>query len=298
MNPWKSAGAITAVAILASSLANAQAAVKKPLFAEKWIDATHGPEREMQVQRVDADTFVIRQSIKTNFEGPFLYLFFGTDKALLLDTGAGGLKIRPTIDGIIAKWLADKGRKSIPLVVAHTHAHGDHIAGDGEFAGSPDVTVVGHKPEDVATFFKIKSWPTEIVPFDLGGRILQIIPSPGHEPAEITVYDPETRFLQMGDELYPGRLYVSASQFETYRDTIDRVVNFSKSVSVSWVMGNHIEMTQTPGRDYPMHTPSHPNEHALELPYARLLELQASLHKVTGPQLDVHKDFIVYPLPM
>jgi hydroxyacylglutathione hydrolase len=294
---WRDVGGIAVAAVLMNAATHAETA-KKPLFAEKWIDAAHGAEPEMQVQRVDADTFVIRQSIKTNFEGPFLYLLFGTDRALLLDTGAGGLKVRPTIDGVIAKWLAEKGRKSIPLVVAHTHAHGDHIAGDGEFAGDPNVTVVGHKPEDVAAFFAIKSWPTEIVPFDLGGRVLQIIPSPGHEPAEITVYDPETKFLQMGDELYPGRLYVSGGQFETYRDTIDRVVNFSKSHPVSWVMGNHIEMTRTPGRDYPMHTPSHPNEHPLELPYACLLELQASLHKMTGVQLDVHKDFIVYPVPM
>ena len=294
---WKDAGSVAVAVMLVSATARAEPA-KKPLFAEKWIDAAHGAEPEMQVQRVDADTFVIRQSIKTNFEGPFLYLFFGTDKVLLLDTGAGGLKIRPTIDGVIAKWLAEKGRKSIPLVVAHTHAHGDHIAGDGEFAGDPNVTVVGHKPDDVAAFFAIKSWPTEIVPFDLGGRVLQIIPSPGHEPAEITVYDPETKFLQMGDELYPGRLYVSGGQFETYRDTIDRVVTFTKSHPVSWVMGNHIEMTRTPERDYPMHTPSHPNEHPLELPYACLLELQASLHKMTGVQLDIHKDFIVYPTPM
>ena len=102
----------------------------------------------------------------------------------------------------------------------------------------------------------------------------------------------------MGDELYPGRLYVSAGNFETLRDTVDRVVTFTKTHPVSWVMGNHIEMTATPSRDYPMHTPSHPNEHPLELPYARLLELQASLHKMTGAQLDVHKDFILYPTPM
>jgi hydroxyacylglutathione hydrolase len=297
MKYFVTACALVSAVTLAGALAQAEPA-KKALFAEKWIDAAHGKEPEMQVQRVDANSFVIRQSVETNIEGPFLYLFFGTDKALLLDTGAGGLMIRPTIDGLIAKWLAEKGRQSIPLVVAHTHAHDDHIAGDPEFAGDPNVTVVGHKPEDVAAFFKIKSWPTEIVPFDLGGRVLEIIPSPGHEPAEITVYDPETKFLQMGDELYPGRLYVPANAFQTYRDTIDRIVKFSKPLGISWIMGNHIEMTTTPERDYPMHATSHPNEHALELPYARLLELQAAVHKMTGPQLDVHKDFIVYPLPM
>jgi len=297
MQHWKSLGMAAVVAILVGATAQAEPAKKSP-FAEKWIDAAHGPEPEMQVQQVDANSFVIRQSIKTNIEGPFLYLFFGNDKALLLDTGAGGLKIRPTIDGVIAKWLAAKGKTSIPLVIAHTHAHGDHIAGDVEFAGDPNVTVVGHKPEDVAAFFGIKTWPTEIVPFDLGGRVLTIIPSPGHEPAEITVYDPETRFLQMGDELYPGRLYVSGDNFEAFRDTVDRIVTFTKTHPVSWVMGNHIEMTTTPRRDYPMHAPSHPNEHKLELPYSCLLELQASMHKMTGAQLDIHKDFILYPTPM
>jgi glyoxylase-like metal-dependent hydrolase (beta-lactamase superfamily II) len=296
MTVWKPAALASAI-VLAGSIAQAEPA-KTRLFAETWIDGAHGAEPQMQVQQVDADTFVIRQSVETNIEAPFLYLFFGKDRALLLDTGAGGLKIRPTIDGVIAKWLAAKGKTSIPLVVAHTHAHGDHIAGDVEFAGDPNVTVVGHKPENVAAFFGIKMWPTEIVPFDLGGRVLTIIPSPGHEPAEITVYDPETKFLQMGDELYPGRLYVAGDDFTTYRDTIDRVVAFTRAHPVSWVMGNHIEMTTTPRRDFPMHAPSHPNEHPLELPYACLLELQASVHKMTGAQLDVHRDFIFYPTPM
>ena len=85
---WKRAGVVAAVAILAGAAAQAEPAKKSP-FAETWIDATHGPEPEMQVQQVDASTFVIRQSIKTNFEGPFLYLFFGNDKALMLDTGQG-----------------------------------------------------------------------------------------------------------------------------------------------------------------------------------------------------------------
>lgn len=267
-------------------------------FHEPWIDATKGPEAEMQVQRYDADTFIIRQSIRTNIEGPFLFLFFGADRALLVDTGAGGLKIRPTTDKIIAQWLGEKGRKSIPLVVAHTHAHGDHIAGDSEFEGSPDVTVVGHAPEQVAAFFKIGSWPEEIVPFDLGGRVLDIIPSPGHERAELTIFDRRTHLLLTGDWLYPGRLYVTSDNFDAFRRSVDRVVKFTRPLKISWLLGNHIEMTRKPGRDFPMHAASHPNEHALELPYARLIELQAAVHRMGDmPLLDVHNEFIVYPLP-
>jgi hypothetical protein len=259
----------------------------KSVFKEQWIAGTKGPEPEMQVQRYDADTFVIRQSVQTNPEAPFLYLLFGTDRALLEDTGAGGLKIRPTIDKIIAEWLAQKGRTSISLVVAHSHSHGDHIAGDGEFAGAPNVTVVGHAPGEVAAFFNIKNWPTDIASFDLGGRVLNIIPTPGHEAAAIMIYDPKTHWL-----------YVKLEAFHSFRDSIDRAAAFTKPLKISWLMGTHIEMTTTPRVDYPIHAASHPKEHVLELPYSRLTDLQNSLdHMGDMPKLDVHADFIFYPLP-
>jgi glyoxylase-like metal-dependent hydrolase (beta-lactamase superfamily II) len=287
----------TAIMLVMGGLSPTQAQTHKPLFAERWNNGVSATEPQMQVQRVDANTFVIRQSLRTNFEGPFLYLFFGKDKVMLLDTGAGGLKIRPTIDGLIAKWLEENGRKSIPLVVAHTHGHGDHIAGDPEFAGDPNITVVGHSPEEVAAFFNIKSWPTDVVPFELGGRTLYVIPSPGHEAAELTIYDPETKFLQMGDGLYPGRLYVTGPNFETYRQSIDRVVAFTRTHPVSWIMGNHIEMTTTPGIDIPIGVPTHPHEHRLELPYSDLLQLQAALHKMRAAQISIHKDYMFYMVP-
>jgi glyoxylase-like metal-dependent hydrolase (beta-lactamase superfamily II) len=269
-----------------------------PPFAEPWIDGTRQPEPELQVQRYNADTYVLRQSIKTNPEGPFIFLFFGTQRVMEVDTGAGGLKIRPTIEQIISQWTRAKGLKSIELVIAHSHAHSDHIAGDSEFADRPDTKIVGHSSAQVAEFFRIHSWPDDIEPFDLGGRVLDIIPSPGHEPAEISVFDRETRLLLMGDELYPGRLYVQLNDFDSYRKSIERIVSFTRTRHVSWILGNHIEMTQTPGHDYAIHAPSHPAEHKLELPYARLLELNAALSKMgEQPKLDVHPDFIFYPLP-
>jgi glyoxylase-like metal-dependent hydrolase (beta-lactamase superfamily II) len=297
MTAVKIRGAAVIIVALLSGFAQSAGARGSP-FAESWIDAAHGSEPQMQVRRYDDDTYILRQSIKTNVEGPFLYLFFGTTRVLQIDTGAGGLKIRPTVDKIIQERLEAKGLKSIQLVVAHSHSHGDHIAGDEEFTGRPDTTVVGHGPEQVAAFFEIHSWPDETAAFDLGGRVLDIIPAPGHEPAEISVFDRRTHLLLTGDELYPGRLYVPTVEFATYRRSIDRIVNFTRSRRVSWVLGCHIEMTRKPGRDYPFHAASHPFEHRLELPYASLLELDAALHKMGDqPQLDVHRDFIIYPLP-
>jgi glyoxylase-like metal-dependent hydrolase (beta-lactamase superfamily II) len=296
MRPLRTIAMLLGVFALAVAASAPAAEARGPLF-RPWIDGTL-PEAQMQVQRYDADTFVIRQSIRTNFEGPFLYLFFGRDRALLLDTGAGGLQIRPTIDAVIARWCRQHHRRSIPLVVAHTHGHGDHHQGDAEFAGRPDTVVVGLSARDVAAFFHIAHWPDDVARFDLGGRVLDIIPTPGHQAAHIMVFDERTRLLQTGDALYPGRLYFHTDQFKAYRDSIDRVVAFTRHRHVSHILGNHIEMTLQAGEDYTMEAPNHPDEARLELPYAALLELQAALHAMGDkPVREAHARFIVYPLP-
>ncbi|WP_372784871.1 MBL fold metallo-hydrolase [Phenylobacterium sp.] len=285
-----------ATLIAATLLALPAAASAKPLF-QPWIDGIQAGEPQMQVQRYDADTYVIRQSVKTNFEAPFLYLLFGKDRVLLLDTGAGGLQVRPTIDRVISDWLKAHHRASIPLVVAHSHSHGDHRMGDAEFKDRPDTAIVGWTAPEVAAFFKIADWPHDIVKFDLGGRVLDVIPTPGHHPSHIMIFDEKDRLLLSGDTLYPGRLYVSADQFAAFRDSIDRAVAFTRDRRVSHVLGAHVEMTAAPGKDFPEAAPAHPNERALELPYADLLELQAAVHAMGETAVkDVHNDFIVFPL--
>lgn len=296
---WRRASVAAATTLAMICLSSAMAAEPAP-FSDPWIDGTRD-EPQMQVQRLDEDTYVIRQSLKTNIEAPFIFLFFGTQRVLQIDTGAGGLTIRPTIDKVISDWASAKGIKSLQLVVAHSHAHADHVAGDAEFADRPDTVVVGHAPEQVAAFFKINSWPEDIVPYDIGGRVLDIIPMPGHEAAEIAVFDRRTHVLLTGDALYPGRLYIPTDptdQFDTYRRSVDRVANFTRDLGVTWILGNHIEMTRDSGRDFAMHAATHPKEHVLQLPYARLLELQEAVDKMGDePRLEVHKDFIIYPLP-
>jgi len=281
---------------LALALVASPAAAKSPF--QPWIDGTTASEPQTQTQRYDRDTYVIRQSVKTNFEAPFLYLLFGKDRALLLDTGAGGLKIRPAVDAAIDQWLAEHQRTSIPLVVAHTHGHGDHRQGDAEFRERPDTTVVGLTAPEVASFFKIADWPHDIVDFDLGSRVLKVIPTPGHHPSHIMIYDPRTRLLLSGDTLYPGRLYVPLNMFADFKASIDRVADFTRTHPVKWILGAHVEMTQTPGKDLPDMARSHADEHVLELAPADLKALQASIHRMSDTVVrDVQPDFIVTPVP-
>jgi glyoxylase-like metal-dependent hydrolase (beta-lactamase superfamily II) len=268
-----------------------------PEFAP-WINGTAASEPKIQIQQIDADSFVLRQSVRTNFEAPFLYLLFGTDRALLLDSGAGGLEIRPTVDRLIADWRAKHGGRPIRLVVAHSHGHGDHHAGDGEFRDRADTDVVGLAPQQVAAFFHVADWPRGTGRIDLGGRVLDIVPTPGHEPAHIMVYDARTRLLFSGDMLYPGRLYVPENRFGEFRASADRLATFAATHPIRALLGAHIEMTTTPGEDYPFEAPVHASEHPLPLSPAAIEELrQAVDHTGPKPGVDRHADFIVYPRP-
>lgn len=288
---------IARFAAAALLLAGVPAAAAMPIFRH-WIDGTGTAEPETQLQKIDANTFVLRQSVKTNFEAPFLYLLFGTDRVLLIDSGAGGLKIRPAIDRIIGNWRARHGNRPVHLIVAHSHGHGDHHAGDSEFEGRPDTDVVGLGPAEVAAYFHITDWPNGVGQLDLGHRVLDIIPTPGHQPAHVMYYDARTRLLLSGDMLYPGRLYVPLDQFDAYRASADRLAAFAATHPIRALLGAHIEMTTTPGQDYPMKAAAHPAEHGLALAPSAITELQAATRAAASPPIiDRHADFILYPVP-
>ncbi|MCE9593654.1 MAG: MBL fold metallo-hydrolase [Planctomycetes bacterium] len=264
-----------------------------------WINGANCPtEPAFQIHQFDADTYILRQSMCTDFEGPFLYLFFGTSKVLLLDTGAVAtppVPVYATVKRVIDGWLVAHGQASIDLVVAHTHSHGDHVAGDAQFIGKPNTTVVGTSVAAVQTFFGFTNWPTQAVTYDLGNRVLDVLAIPGHHPAHLAFYDRNTRILQTGDTLYPGRLYIS--DFPAYVASIQRLVDFTALNPVNYVLGNHIEMQNVAGQQFPLGSKFHPNEHVLQLRRKQLLELlNGVLGMQAAPHQEVHDDFIIYPI--
>lgn len=264
-------------------------------FLEPWINGTATSEPQLQVQRYDRDTFVIRQSIRTNFEAPFIYLLFGRERALLLDTGAGNVAIRPTIERIIEERRQTNGGKTISLIVAHTHAHQDHIAGDAEFAGRSDTRVVGTAAAEVARFFELIPWPGRTSVIDLGGRVLDVIAAPGHENSHLMLFDRRTRILLSGDSLYPGRLYYKRADLPIYRASMKRVVTALRGRKIGWIMGAHIELNKA-GSQFPAKATVHPDERRLELPATALPTLLDRLNQ-TSEQSDALStgEFVLYP---
>ena len=79
--------------------------------------------------------------------------------------------------------------------------------------------------------------------------------------------------------------------------SIERLVKFTDNYEVSTILGNHIEMTQTSGIDYPMETIYQPKEHRLPLSLLDLKELSNALTKLGDkPTKEVHNSFIIYPI--
>ena len=238
------------------------------------------------------DFIIIRQSGCTHFEKPFLYLVIGSEEALLVDTGAPGANLRPTIDALL-QGRVTTGGQPLPLLVVHSHGHGDHVAGDGVLAPRPNTRLIAAQASALAQFFGLV-WPTGIAAYDLGNRVIDVVPIPGHESAHIAIYDRRTGILLTGDTLYPGRLYVSSEQ--AYRESIDRLVDFTQSRPVAHVLGAHIEQRRTPFLDYPVGTTHQPEEHVLELGRSHLLELQDTLRQMPGAMVRTwRRDFTVWP---
>jgi len=257
-------------------------------------------EPPIQVHRFDEHTFILRQSKTVDFEAPFLYLFLGNERAVLFDTGTtpdpDRCPLRETVDELIAAWLAAHQRTAYGLVVAHTHGHGDHIAGDAQFGGRPDTTVVGPDRAAVAEFFGIAGWPHQVVPFDLGGRVLEVTGIPGHQDSSIAVLDGWTGFLLTGDTVYPGRLYVQDSA--AFADSLDRLADLARDRVVRQVMGCHIEMSRSPGRDYPRGSTFQPDEPPLQMTVAQLLAVRAAAARVgDSPGVHAFDDFAIVREP-
>lgn len=289
---------VTAVVSGACASSSNQSAMTSALFSEPWISGMDKNEPPLQAQRYDADTFVIRQSLTTSFEAPFMYLIFGEATALLIDTGAGGIDLRTFVDAQIDAWLRSNGREKISLVVMHSHAHGDHTAGDEQFANRADTTVVGHEAQEVADFFGIERWPEATKDFDLGNRVVDIIPTPGHQDSHVMVYDRSTQLLFSGDVLYPGRLYFQCAKADEFKRSIDRVAEFANSSDVRWILGAHIELAQRPGKSFSAKDSARKDERPLEMAPSSIDKVRSALLEM-GEQIRVepHDDFILFPHP-
>lgn len=141
------------------------------------------------------------------------YLVLGSERAMLIDSGFGLDSIKKIVDGLT----------NLPVVLVNTHGHPDHCGGNAEFGRAylhpADNELIKYKSSHASRTEEAAHWgiegaaerlqpdPPETEPledgqeFDLGGRVLRIIHTPGHTVGSVCIFDKQTGALFAGDNI-------------------------------------------------------------------------------------------------
>ncbi len=211
-----------------------------------------------EVYRLDNDVFAIYEPHQ--WQEVISYLILGREKALLFDTGNGIGKISEIVNQLTI----------LPVVVLNSHTHFDHIGGNAEFrdilAMDTDYTrnnVAGYSNElvreEVSEEAICGSLPAEINPetyytqpftvktfikdgykIDLGGRILEVLSTPGHTPDAISLLDLDLGLLWVGDIYYKGPiwLFVPETNLDEFYNSVNRLCNIVPYLSTLYTAHN------------------------------------------------------------
>jgi glyoxylase-like metal-dependent hydrolase (beta-lactamase superfamily II) len=197
------------------------------------------------VYKLENDVFAIYES--QQWQEVISYLIIGKEKALLFDTGNGIGKISGVVNELT----------SLPVLILNSHTHFDHIGGNSEFsdilAMDTDYTRInsggysnelvweevskealcGALPDDInpATYhtpnFKVKKFIRDGYKIDLGGRIFEVLSTPGHTPDAISILESDLGLLWVGDLYYDGPIWLFApeSNLDAYYQSVERLCN-------------------------------------------------------------------------
>jgi glyoxylase-like metal-dependent hydrolase (beta-lactamase superfamily II) len=290
------------VLVLGGALLGASVCAAGTLDQKVWnrgaADCTSNHDPALEVFEFNRNTYILRQNKCIDYEAPFIYVLFGERTVFVQDTGATPepekLPVYATILELVEQHQPATG-EPLRWLITHSHSHGDHKAGDAQFRGRPQVTLVEPTAEGVRGYFGFKNWPSGEARIDLGGRELEVLPIPGHQAESLAVYDTQTGWLLTGDTVYPGRLYVF--DWDAYRASVHRLAEFTRTHRVAAVVGTHIEMSKTAGRDYPMGSTFQPDEAPLPVTVQDLLDLDARLQQAgNSAQKITLPKFIVTPI--
>jgi hydroxyacylglutathione hydrolase len=233
----------------------------------------------LQVHKYNDRTFILRENLCATFEAPFMYLLIGSTKALLIDTGDVADANRMPLANTVMRLLPGSGPSTLPLLVVHTHRHLDHRAGDGQFAHLANVQVVGFDLDSVRRYYNFADWPNGLAQIDLGDRIVDVLPTPGHNETEVSFYDWNTGLFFSGDFLLPGRLLIDNASADLA--SAQRIAAFVKDRRISFVLGGHIEKNDH-GELFDWQSQYHPHEHVLQMTKEDLLALPAAIRSFNG----------------
>lgn len=223
-------------------------ALPRPAWSE--LEPVEQSQDWFEVYEIEEGLFAIYEP--GQFEEVISYLIVGSEGALLFDTGLG--------IGDMKRVVAEL--TDFDPIVVNSHTHYDHVGGNHQFTRiygtDTDYTrenAGGRNHEHVAEFVgegwiwketpegfsreDYRSEPftiTETIDdghvFDLGGRELEVLLTPGHAPDALCLIDRENRLLLTGDTFYPAPLYahLDGSDVHRYRESAERLAALASDV--------------------------------------------------------------------
>lgn len=159
-----------------------------------------------------------------DFDTDKMFLFVGTERALLIDTGYDP-------DGDM-KSLVDTLCRGIPYDVLISHGHPDHVQQANNFIRAGIPVYMNAKDEALLPLFNytILDGYHDIqdgAVFDLGNSVIDLYHVPGHTPGSMIAVERQSGFCFSSDALGSNRLEKPDTgwiQFDTPCCTLDRVL--------------------------------------------------------------------------
>lgn len=258
------------------------------------ISAKANTDVRVQVHRYNEHTFILRQNPAIHWEAPFMYLLMGEERAVLLDAGATEeaeyFPLRQVVDRVINRWQQANNVPKMPLLVLTLGSETSQIAALGQFENRPDTMVVGNDSV-LRSAVLGGDWPSK-GKLDLGGRVLDVLPTPGLDESAISVFDEWSGILFTGNTLYPGRLVIR--DYARYLESLESLADLSRKETLRFVLGGRIEMSAEPGLDYMLRSNYRPNERSLQLTVSDLQDARNIVRLIDGREdIHIHDDFIV-----
>lgn len=126
-----------------------------------------------------------------------IYLVEGETSAILIDAGTKIPGLRKIVEDIVKK----------PVTLVATHVHGDHTGAainewESLWINAADTVNLSYKPKCKLLFLENGQV------FDLGGRKIEVVFTPGHTPGSVTYIDRENHYGFSGDAFGSGNLLV------------------------------------------------------------------------------------------
>lgn len=149
-------------------------------------------EKNYELIRIDADSWRIQESNVRCF------LFTGSDRALLVDSGCFIDDVRSIVESVT----------SLPVLLANTHTDFDHIHCNTQFDCAymhPAEYAFYHQNQGGSHAVK-PLWDGDVI--DLGGRRFEVVETPGHTPGSIAFLDRDRRILVGGDGVQDWRIFM------------------------------------------------------------------------------------------